>query len=541
MRFSMLGWTVVLLLVAAVNTPAADVRMTRTAQGGVEISLGDQSIATYVPGDAQTHRPYFQNLRTPSGIQVTRHHPPSGNDPTDHADLHPGLWLGFADIGGRDFWRNKGPKVVNENLTIAADGKGSFEVVNRYIDGSDTLLVEHTKYLVTPLPAGYLLVVDTRLDPQTDGLWMGNEEEMGLGVRVATPLAVKSGKGGSITNSAGDVNEKGTWGKPADWCDLSGTIDGKPVGVALFSDRNNPNKTWFHSRDYGYAVVNNFGEHAGAPVKMPLTKDKPLHLRYGVFVHEGEKVDVAGEYKRFGTPASAAASAPLPPGFEKGKTQPAPPEPAGMVALFDGKTLTNWNGDPRLWSVKDGVIRGETTQENPANGNTFCFWTGGTVKDFELRCSFRIGGTNNSGVQYRSKHLDPAKEKNKWVAQGYQAEVRVDAETPGFIYDERGGRGRMCLVGEQAVWEDGAKQRTVTGSVGDPAAIRAALKVDGWNDYVITAKGNHVQHYINGVQTIDFTDNDKQRALTEGVVALQLHAGKPMWVEFRDIRLKQYE
>ena len=220
-----------------------------------------------------------------------------------------------------------------------------------------------------------------------------------------------------------------------------------------------------------------------------------------------------------------------------GKTTPAPAEPAGMKPIFDGKTLENWDGDPRLWSVKDGVIHGETTKENPASGNTFIIWKGGTVKDFELRLSFRCSDTNNSGIQYRSKHVTDGNVKNNWVVRGYQAEVRVDKETPGFIYDEGGKRGRMCLVGEKAVWENGKKN--VTGSVGDPAAIRAALKPGDWNDYVIIAKGNHVRHFINGVQTIDFTDNEPKLALTEGILALQLHQGKPMWVEFKDIRLKQ--
>jgi hypothetical protein len=128
-----------------------------------------------------------------------------------------------------------------------------------------------------------------------------------------------------------------------------------------------------------------------------------------------------------------------------------PKEPEGMVQLFDGKVLDGWNGDPKLWSVKDGVIRGETTEQNPAKGNTFLIWTGGTVKDFELRLSFRVSDTNNSGIQYRSTHVKDGA-KNEWVVKGYQAEVRVDNSLPGFIYDEGGTRGRMCAVGEKAVW-----------------------------------------------------------------------------------------
>src|SRR5712671_7955785 len=88
----------------------------------------------------------------------------------------------------------------------------------------------------------------------------------------------------------------------------------------------------------------------------------------------------------------------------------------GFTSIFNGKDLTGWTGDPRLWSVKDGAITGQTTPENPAKGNTFLIWTNGTVGDFELRCSFKIDANNdqgfaNSGIQYRSKVLDPG----NWV------------------------------------------------------------------------------------------------------------------------------
>jgi hypothetical protein len=510
-------------LTAAAAQDVARIGLSEHA-GSVDVLIDGKTVATYVPGDERTHRPYFKDVKTASGIQVTRNNPPvKGTDPEDHADMHPGIWMAFADLGGRDFWRNKGPRVVQEKLTVRE--AGNFETVNRYMDSEHAIARETVRYTVVPRPSGYVLVWDTTMEPLVDGLYFGEIDEMGLGVRVATPIAVKRGKG-HITNSAGGVDEKGTWGQVAQWCDYAGPINGKHVGVAVMSDPRNPQKTWFHSRDYGFFAANSFGQHAGAPSKLPLEKGKPVRMRFGVLVHEGEDakaVDLAAEFKAFS-------------GGDN-KTTPAPPEPAGMTPIFDGKTLDQWDGDPRLWSVKDGVIRGETTKENPANGNTFIIWKGGTVQDFELRLSFRMNDTNNSGIQYRSKHITEGDVRNKWVVRGYQAEVRVDAETPGFIYDEGGKRQRMCLVGERAAWEDGKKN--VTGSVGDPAAIRAKLKPDGWNDYVIIAKGNHVQHFINGVQTIDFTDKDPKLALTEGILALQLHQGKPMWVEFKDIRLKQ--
>jgi hypothetical protein len=216
----------------------------------------------------------------------------------------------------------------------------------------------------------------------------------------------------------------------------------------------------------------------------------------------------------------------------------APPEPEGMQSIFNGKDLSGWDGDPRLWSVKDGAIRGETTAENPAQGNTFLIWTGGQTKDFELRLSFRLNATNNSGIQYRSRHITEGV-RNKWVVRGYQHELRNEVGLPsvsGFIYDEGGKRGRMCLVGEKATW--GPEGKKVTDTLIDAAGFRELFKLDDWNDTVIIARGNHIQHYLNNRLIVDFTDNEPQLALREGVLALQLHAGRPMWVEFKNIRVK---
>src|SRR6266540_2191634 len=129
----------------------------------------------------------------------------------------------------------------------------------------------------------------------------------------------------------------------------------------------------------------------------------------------------------------------------------------GFNPIFNGKDLSGWNGDAQLWSVKEGVITGQTTVEHPAKGNTFLIWTNGTVGDFEIRCSFKIAPNNdkgfaNSGIQYRSKVLD---EKN-WVAGGYQADMEAGPTYTGILYDERGvagGRNVMAARGEKVVWD----------------------------------------------------------------------------------------
>ncbi|HEX5445226.1 MAG TPA: DUF1080 domain-containing protein [Pirellulales bacterium] len=221
---------------------------------------------------------------------------------------------------------------------------------------------------------------------------------------------------------------------------------------------------------------------------------------------------------------------------------PTPPaEPAGMRVIFNGKDLTGWDGDPRLWSVREGAIRGETTAENPAKGNTFILWKNGQTKDFDLRLTFRCNASNNSGIQYRSKHITDGNVKNKWVVRGYQHEIRNELKLPsvsGFIYDEGGSRGRLCLVGERATWEADGKHVADESLIGQ-AAFEKLFKLDGWNDVVIVARGPHIRHYLNGKLIVDFTDNDPQRTLHEGILALQLHAGKPMWVEFKNIRIAE--
>lgn len=217
------------------------------------------------------------------------------------------------------------------------------------------------------------------------------------------------------------------------------------------------------------------------------------------------------------------------------------PAESGMTSLFNGKDLTGWSGDPRLWSVKDGVIHGETTPENVAAGNTFLIWQDGSTKNFELRLSYRCNATNNSGIQYRSKHITDKNVKNKWVVRGYQHEGRNEIDFPnisGFIYDEGGKRGRVCMVGEIAKWEDGKK--VVTGKLIDEAEFKSLFKLDDWNEVVIIGNGNNIQHFMNGRKILDFTD-DAEHALLDGVLALQLHAGKPMWAEFKDIRIKSLD
>jgi hypothetical protein len=211
----------------------------------------------------------------------------------------------------------------------------------------------------------------------------------------------------------------------------------------------------------------------------------------------------------------------------------AAPEGGGeSKELFNGKDLTGWDGDAEVWSVQDGVITGHTTAEKPVKHNTFLIWKGGTVGDFELHAMFKITG-GNSGIQYRSKDL------GDHVVSGYQADI-VDGDPDkysGILYEEK-GRGILAERGQKIEIDESGK-KNVVGSLGDSAEIAKAVKKGDWNEYVIVARGNHITQTINGTQTIELTDKESAKAAKEGILALQVHMGPPMTIQFKDIKLKE--
>ena len=211
----------------------------------------------------------------------------------------------------------------------------------------------------------------------------------------------------------------------------------------------------------------------------------------------------------------------------------------GFKSLFNGKDLTGWRGNDDLWSVEDGTIKGVTKADPKLTHNTFLVWTNGTVEDFELRLSYRIVN-GNSGVQYRSKVLREGTQGP--VVGGYQADFEAGTTYSGILYEEQ-GRGILAQRGQKTVIKadanDAKKHKVeVAGTVGESKEIQSKIKKEDWNDYVIIAKGNHLQHFINGMPTVDVTDEHEAKAAKSGVLALQIHVGPPMTVQFKNIRIK---
>ena len=201
-------------------------------------------------------------------------------------------------------------------------------------------------------------------------------------------------------------------------------------------------------------------------------------------------------------------------------------EPVFQV-LFDGKTLEGWEGNSSLWSVQDGKIVGQTNADAPIKKNTFLVWQGGDVGDFDFRCSVRFDAVN-SGVQYRSKFIN----KSEFSLAGYQADLHPKLEYLGMMYGERTGLGIIATGGQRLeLTADGTKK--VTGKI--PAL--PPTTTDQWNELRIVAVGNRMIHQINGVTTVDVTDNRVDAPKT-GLLGLQLHQGKPMKAEFRDLKMR---
>ena len=207
--------------------------------------------------------------------------------------------------------------------------------------------------------------------------------------------------------------------------------------------------------------------------------------------------------------------------------------------LFNGKDLTGWEGDAQLWSVKDGCITGQTTKEKPAKHNTFLIWKGAAT-DFELNCKIKFTTTpdnnfGNSGIQFRSVVVDPA----KWIVGGLQADLAVQPSIYGTLYDER-GVGRCAQLGQKLVFKDGSGngvKAEANGSAGKKDEIMAAIKPTEWSTFRILAKGPQIQIWVNGVQMVDVM-NESTKGPNGTTLALQLHQGAPMMVQFKDLMLK---
>ena len=217
---------------------------------------------------------------------------------------------------------------------------------------------------------------------------------------------------------------------------------------------------------------------------------------------------------------------------------------AGFKSLFDGRSLGSWDGDSMFWSVSDGAIVGETTAtKQPADGkNTFLIYRGGSFDDFELRFKYKVEGFN-AGIQYRS--ID----KGGYHVDGLQADFEAQwhdggaDKFSGMFFEENGRmfmgqRGDVVIVTENPDEPKKSNNRKI-GTVGDPVELEKVIKRDDWNDYTVIANGNTFVHIINGRVMSIGIDEDDINSRKSGILAWQLHSGRPMKIQMKDIEIRE--
>jgi hypothetical protein len=238
--------------------------------------------------------------------------------------------------------------------------------------------------------------------------------------------------------------------------------------------------------------------------------------------------------------ASVVARVQSAPYVPKQSDRPSPVEgdEPEFTPIFDGKSLSGWEGDPTYWRVEGGALVGEITPATVVKSNTFIIWRGGRPKDFELKLDYRITGAGNSGINYRSVNVpDPVAPANRFALRGYQFDIDGARRYVGNNYEEK-GRLFMAVRG-QVTRVTGGRPPVVLSTFGEEAQL-AAIATDDWNAVHLSVRGNTLTHMLNGRLMSVTIDDDGANRPADGLLGVQVHVGPPMKVEYRNIRLKTW-
>jgi hypothetical protein len=238
--------------------------------------------------------------------------------------------------------------------------------------------------------------------------------------------------------------------------------------------------------------------------------------------------------------ASHAHQEPAAPYAPKQGDRPAPAtgDEPGFQAIFDGKTLTGWEGSPTYWRVENGALVGEITSETVIKSNTFIIWRGGRPRDFDLKLEYRITAAGNSGINYRSAQVpDPVTPANKFAMKGYQFDIDGRKQYTGNNYEEK-GRLFLALRG-QLTRVVGGRVPELVSTFADGAELAKHI-TDDWNAVHIMARGNTLTHTLNGHLMCFVVDDDAPNRPADGLIGMQVHVGPAMKIEYRNIRIKNW-
>src|SRR5262249_19053090 len=208
--------------------------------------------------------------------------------------------------------------------------------------------------------------------------------------------------------------------------------------------------------------------------------------------------------------------------------QPGPQPPEGFEVIFNGRDLTGWEGSPKDWKVEDGCLTGTT--DGKLKYNRFLVWRGGKVKNFELRVQVKVSPGGNSGINYRSTERP---DLGEWVVTGYQCYVVANrADYNGMLYEER-GRRILAHAGEKVIIDPEGQPWVVV------QLPLKEFKPGAWHEFRVQVRGNHHQHWIDDHPTVDVIGLDEKGCRLEGVLAVQIHVGPAMKIQYKDFFLKR--
>jgi hypothetical protein len=333
-RFLLLGCAVSAMMFSVSAATAQDnskvhIKWADKDKKALDFLVGDELVTRYHANGYA--KPIFWPVNAPGGIPLTRNYPPPEGQATDHPHQK-SAWFCHGDIipegldfkspiknvAGVDFWSEaKGHgNIVTTTLALVGKGPSYIRVGNEWQTANGKKIMDEVRMIhLFTVGKARLITVDIDLHASVCPITFADTKEGAFGIRINDVInaeVAKKGKPagkGKIQNADGKIGEKECWGQKSAWCDYSGPIDGKVVGLAIFDDPKNAYQCCWHVRGYGLMAANPFGrdKHAKFPaVKgnndlVQLKKGEHLHLRYGMLLHEGDAVSgqVAEAYKQF--------------------------------------------------------------------------------------------------------------------------------------------------------------------------------------------------------------------------------------------------
>ncbi|MBT3470530.1 MAG: DUF1080 domain-containing protein, partial [Opitutae bacterium] len=379
------------------------------------------------------------------------------------------------------------------------------------------------------------------------GKWSHYEESLRVPMIIHDPRAPKVARGQVVQHSALNLDLPSTF---LDWA-------GAPVPVRYQGRSLKPIVSTGKADDWRKQT---FHEHFAVRHRIPafegLRTDRYKYVRYvdegnHEFLHDlksdpDELINLAKDPKHASTLKQfrqrtdkrvTELGGPLSPmNGPLGVSTPPHPKAAATVANRPGSNgysnllaggMRSWSGDSRFWSLKNGVLTGKA--DGTLKMNHFITWKVATVRNFDLKVKVRVSAGGNSGIQYRSAH---APELGLDVVTGYQCDVVADkTQYNGMLYEEK-GRRILSHTGEKVIVDPNG-ERWIVGEF----EVKE-FAPEEWHEYRVLIEGNRHRHWIDGHPTADLIDLDEKGRALDGVLAVQVHRGPPMTIEYKDMLIK---